>query len=318
MTDVTALDHATSTNLLWTSGELLERGSWTQDLHRTLCDELLAFAARVPSATEASFTYAPEQWPRLALFAQQARRHLQSGDGVLRITGLEALDLSDDHLRCFYVAFGTALGEPLLGYGRLYPVTDRGVSHKQQGVPISMTNAETCFHTDSSSVDLIPDFVGLLCEQPSNQGGDSLVSNALRAHEALSRNDPELLAILEAPMIRDVVTPGKEKTHANLVRNRFPVFSASDRPGGLLFRYMRYWIETGQDRAGAALQPAQVAALDHLDELLQHAENVVRFSLKRGDMLWVNNRIFAHNRTGYCDAPDNVRRLQRMWIQTRK
>ncbi|MCK5943944.1 MAG: TauD/TfdA family dioxygenase, partial [Planctomycetes bacterium] len=58
----------------------------------------------------------------------------------------------------------------------------------------------------------------------------------------------------------------------------------------------------------------ELEALDLLDRLLEAPDNVVRFQLRRGEMLWVNNRRLAHNRTSYRDTPDNVRQLQRMWI----
>jgi alpha-ketoglutarate-dependent taurine dioxygenase len=78
---------------------------------------------------------------------------------------------------------------------------------------------------------------------------------------------------------------------------------------------MRYWIEVGQDKAGQALDDRELRALDLLDEVLARPEHVVRFRLEQGDVLWVNNRVMAHNRTGYEDSPGNVRQLQRMWIQ---
>lgn len=301
-------------SLAWTAAELQRRGTWRCKLPDAAQSELQRFAAAQPTPCVEDFRWQPEQWPCLVAFAQRARRQLLDGDGVLCLRGLDALDLNDAQLRCFYIAFGSALGRPMLQYGRIYPVMDRGASYKTQSVPVSMTNSETFFHTDSSAVDVVPDFVGLLCEQPSNNGGDSLVSNALRIYQTLEREHPELLATLRECKYRDVVTPGKEKTRANLLRNRFPIFEPCDREGGVLFRYMRYWIEIGHKKAGAPLNAVEVAAMDRLDDLLTQQDNVVSFRLERGDILWVNNRLLAHNRTAYHDTPDNVRRLQRMWI----
>lgn len=300
--------------LAWTAAELLRRGTWRRQLPMAAREELQRFAAAQPEPCVEDFEWQPEQWPCLVAFAQLARRQLLTGDGVFCLRGLDALGLTDAQLRCFYIAFGSALGRPMLQYGRLYPVMDRGASYKTQSVPVSMTNSETFFHTDSSAVDVVPDFVGLLCEQPSNHGGDSLVSNALRAYHTLQRDHPDLLESLQQGKYRDVVTPGKEKTRANLMRNRFPIFQPCDREGGVLFRYMRYWIEVGHEKAGAPLDAVEIAALDRLDALLTQPDNVVGFRLERGDILWVNNRLMAHNRTEYRDTPDNVRRLQRMWI----
>lgn len=316
--EVRSADAALAANagspLVWTAAELQRRGTWRCQLPVAAREELQRFAAAQPEPCVDDFQWQPEQWPCLVAFAQRARRQLLHGDGVLCLRGLDALALNDAQLRCFYIAFGSALGRPMLQYGRIYPVMDRGASYKTQSVPVSMTNSETFFHTDSSAVDVVPDFVGLLCEQPSDNGGDSLVSNALRVYRTLEREHPDLLAALQQSKYRDVVTPGKEKTRANLLRNRFPVFERCDRDGGVLFRYMRYWIEVGHEKAGVPLSGVEIQAMDRLDALLQHPDNVVSFRLERGDILWVNNRLFAHNRTAYRDTPDNVRRLQRMWI----
>jgi len=279
-------------------------------------EELLTFVAGEPETAAADFIWQPERWPALLAFVDDVRRELEDGCGVVITHGLAKLSLTAEQQRCFYIAYGSALGTPMLNYGRIYPVVDRGGSHETQSIPVSMTNAETSFHTDSSSIDVVPDFVGLLCETPSHNGGESLISNAIRAYHQMRDEAPDLAALLERPLIRDIVTPGRDKTRENLLRNRFPAFQLCDRTGGLLFRYMRYWIETGQQRAGLPLDPRTLQALDLLDAQLEASDNVLRYDLQRGDILWVNNRRLAHNRTAYRDSPGNVRQLQRMWVRT--
>ena len=300
--------------LSWSAAELQQRGTWLGQLPAAVREELLEFVARYPHATDQAFEWLPAQWPCLVSFGEQVKKQLLTVDGLFCLQGLGPLGLANSHLRCFYIAFGCALGQPMLQYGRLYPVIDRGASYKTQSIPVSMTNAETCFHTDSSAVDVVPDFVGLLCEEPSHQGGDSLVSNAFRVYQILQRQFPQLLAALRRDKYRDVVTPHLPKTYECLLRNRFPIYSASDGPGGVLFRYMRYWIETGHHKLGKALDGIEVEAMDRLDALLQDQANFVKLHLERGDILWVNNRLLAHNRTAYKDSPGNIRQLQRMWI----
>lgn len=306
-------------NPRWSAAELRGSERYRQALPAAVLDELAGWLRDHPTATADSFCWQASMLPATAAFGAALRDELLAGDGLCLLRGLDTLGddtpAGEEQRRIAYLAIGCALGEPMLQYGRLYPVVDRGASYTTQAVPVSMTNAETCFHTDSSAVGVVPDFVGLLCEEPSEQGGDSLVANALRALDALRAEHPEAVALLEQPLVRDVVTPGVEKTRANLLQNRFPVFAPSDRPGGALFRYMRYWIEVGQQKADAPLDDAQREALDRLDEALARDEHVLRFRLERGDVVWVNNRTMAHNRTAYRDTPDNVRRLQRMWIQ---
>lgn len=315
MTAVPAPPTIACPSLWWTAADLARDDRFRRDLPADVGDEFAAFADAAPETTAATFAWQPARLPRLADFGAALRQQLLAGRGLCWLRGLDAFAADEERRRLLFAALGCALGTPMLQYGRLYPVVDRGASYRTESVPVSMTNAETCFHTDSSSVGVVPDFVGLLCEEPSTHGGDSLVSNALRVHAELCREAPDVLALLQRPWTRDVVTPGTEKTLANLRKNRFPVYADSDRPGGVLFRYMRYWIEVGQEKAGAPLDATERKAFDALDALLARADHVVRFRLERGDALWVNNRVLAHNRTAYRDTPGNVRRLQRMWIE---
>ncbi|MCA8953730.1 MAG: TauD/TfdA family dioxygenase, partial [Planctomycetes bacterium] len=200
MTSIAPPPSASSTRR-WTASTLAERGSWRRDVPAAVADEFLALTARRPELTADEFEWQPTELPQLAAFGARLCDDLLDGYGLCRLRGLAALGLTPAQQRTFYFAIGSAIGEPMLQYGRLYPVQDRGKSYTQEAVPVSMTNSETCFHTDSSSIDAIPDFVGLLCEQPSDQGGDSLVSNALRVHDTLRREAPDVLAILSRPWI---------------------------------------------------------------------------------------------------------------------
>ena len=49
----------------------------------------------------------------------------------------------------------------------------------------------------------LPDAVGLLCLRPGREGGTSLVSNAVRAHNRLVADRPELAAALYEPLPYD-------------------------------------------------------------------------------------------------------------------
>ncbi len=84
-----------------------------------------------------------------------------------------------------------------------------------------------------------------------------------------------------------------------------------------MFRYMRYWIEKGHNKAAEPLSDRHLAVFDRLDEILKSKDQALSFQLDKCDILWVNNRTLAHNRTEYRDTPDNVRLLQRMWIRLR-
>jgi alpha-ketoglutarate-dependent taurine dioxygenase len=75
----------------------------------------------------------------------------------------------------------------------------------------------------------------------------------------------------------------------------------------------------GQEKAGQPLTTAQVRALDLLDRVLGDPGLRAEFSLKPGDMFFINNRWIFHNRTAFEDHPDPERRrhLVRLWLRTR-
>ena len=302
---------------VWDARGLARRSSWRITLPADVAGEFGNFCRWHPDrvADADAFEFDPADLPRLCAFAAGVRANLLVGDGVCWISGLSVLGLGPEEHRVFYVALGCAMGEPMTQYGRLYEVADRGASYKESTIPVSQTCAATGFHTDSSARETLPDFVGLLCERPSTRGGESLISNALRARQVLRHESPTALALLEREYVRDVVTPGTERNIDNLRRNRIPVFAPTARVEGTVFRYMRYWIERGQERAGQPLDSEALAALDALDAVLGAPENVVTFQLRASDILFVNNRTIAHSRSDYEDTPGNVRRLWRLWIK---
>lgn len=257
-------------------------------------------------------------WPALAPFAAKVRDELLTGSGVAWIQGRALADFPEPARKLFYLAFGLAMGDVMETYGRLYDVKDTGASYRDTAIPVSQTSAETTFHTDSSARDILPDLVGLLCLYPARLGGESRLSSAVRAYEEIRSSRSDHLAILSREHIRDLVTPGTSKEPAQLLSNRFPIFSIDPETGELTFRYMRYWIEKGQARANLPLTEEHCEALDHLDERLSAKENVVSFRMEAGDILWVNNRTIAHNRTAFQDEPERPRRMTRAWIKLSK
>lgn len=302
---------------VWDARDLESRSTWKQELPDDVGEEFLRLCWQNPEQASdlEAYEFDAGVLPKLAAFARKVRRNLVLGDGIHLLKGLHQLALTAEEQRLFYVAFGRAMGTPMLQYGLLYEVRDRGLSYKDQAIPVSHTGSETGFHTDSSARNTVPDFVGLLCEQPSLRGGESLVSNALQVHTLLRRHAPRALEILYRNFVRDIVTPGTERDRSNLRRNRIPVFARSRRREGILFRYMRFWIEKGQAKAGEPLTDQELGALDILDELISAPEQVVRFHLEAGDVLWVNNRTLAHNRSEFQDTPENMRLLHRMWLK---
>ena len=74
-------------------------------------------------------------------------------------------------------------------------------------------------------------------------------------------------------------------------------------------------IEKGHQRAGLAIRRERIEALDQLDKALCSERLAVRFGMKKGDMLWVNNHTIAHNRTAYTESSEAPRTMIRLWLE---
>src|SRR5262249_35166333 len=124
---------------------------------------------------------------------------------------------------------------------------------------------------------------------------------------------PDLLAVLGQPFHfdrRGGVRAGEGPTAS------FPVFRAAD-DGEMLIRYLRFWIEAGQQKIGMPLTNAQREALDALDGVLCRPELRTEFDLEPGQMFFLNNRWIFHNRTAFTDhtEPEQRRHLVRLWLR---
>ncbi len=299
----------------WTADRLrLDRG-WIVEVEPAMRVEAEQLAEWARTQADPVGAYAPgiATTPALERHADRVGVALRSF-GVARVVGLDPA-LDDLALRMAYLATGLAGGPTLDNYGRLFDVVDRGEDYKKSAVPVSMTRESTSFHTDSSARDTCPDRVGLLCLAPAVEGGESLVSSAVAVHEELRRSAPEMLRLLYRPYMRDVVTPGTERNLEAVRANRFPIYAYDERRGELVFRYMRYWIERAHEMVGEPLLADERAAFDLLDALLADARFASSFTLGRGEQLWVDNRLVAHNRTSFRDDPAAPRRLVRMWTR---
>ncbi len=299
----------------WTAARMYEDLRWTLQVGVEERRDALRLAewARTRAQPEQEYEQGAVAVPALVRLGERVRAELQRGTGIARVVGLGVTGLDDATLRLAYLATGLGTGPALGNYGRLFDVKDRGEDYKTSAVPVSMTREATSFHTDSSARDVEPDHVGLLCLQPAVQGGESLATSAVSVHEELRRVAPDVLPLLYKDYARDVVTPGTERNLDSIRANRFPIFRFDAHHGALTFRYMRYWIERAHGLIGEPLTAAETNALDRLDALLGDARFVLSFTLQRGEMLWVNNRSIAHNRTAFTDDPRAPRTLVRMW-----
>jgi len=246
----------------------------------------------------------------LAPLSNQWLKQLNASPGALRLTS--GAHYNDSELRYLYAITSRALGWLNNRYTYFFDVLDRGLDYTKEAIPVSKTKAETGFHTDSTAKHYFPDIIGLLCLQPAKSGGESLITNAANLLHYITVQHPELKEILHQPWCRDVITPGTVSNTEAILANDIPIFQ-SDTEGGIIFRYMRYWIESAQVKLGREIPTELTKTLDIIDNYFAAPEHAMCFRLERGDMLFVNNRFLCHNRTAFEDG-EKPRLYVRTWI----
>jgi alpha-ketoglutarate-dependent taurine dioxygenase len=242
------------------------------------------------------------------------RAALETGRGFVILTGLPDADVRPDEDRLRYWLIGHVLGRPFeqnVQGTLLYDVRDTG-QDVAYGARFSVTNAESTFHTDNSFGDTVLDYVGLLCLQEAKSGGLSQVVSGRAVYHGLLAEAPDVVEELGRPFHfdrRGGVRPGEAPTV------RFPILER--QRDDLLYRYLRYWIEAGHQKANEPLKPAQTRALDRLDGWLGRRELRAEFLMRRGEMFFMNNRWLLHNRTAFEDhaEPERRRHYVRLWLR---
>lgn len=191
----------------------------------------------------------------------------------------------------------------------LYDVRDTGKS-LEYGVRRSLTNLAQPFHTDGPWLALAPAFVGLFCLQSAQDGGMSRYTSLLTAHNELRRRHADLLPRLYQPFYWDRQAehgPDEPKFA------RHPVFAFDGR--ALSARYYDDYVVNGYALAGKPLDAHGRDALAAMREIVDAPAHWTEFRIETGQLQYLNNRLFAHCRTEFRDAPVSERRrhLIRVW-----
>jgi alpha-ketoglutarate-dependent taurine dioxygenase len=302
----------------WTAASIDDTANWyyslPADALATLGPSLQDLRRHPCPVTALRATPAQHEAWRAAL--QPVHAALATGRGFAILDRVPGERYSVPEAQAIYWLIGQLLGEPFVQNVQgtlLYDVRDTG-QDVAQGARFSVTNYESSFHTDNSFGDDVLDYVGLFCLRTALAGGRSQLVSACAVHNELRAQRPDVLEILCQPFHVDRRGGVKEGQAATA---RHPVFAWDS--GMLLVRYLRYWIESGHQKIGAPLTPAQTEAFDVLDRQLGRADLRVEFDLRPGQIFFINNRWLLHNRTAFTDHPEPERRrhLVRLWLQER-
>lgn len=257
---------------------------------------------------------------------------LYESPGLAVLPGLELAGLGDEECAQLCRRFVSLVGTPR----PLESVAAGDHLLTATGLSGAVDAAALAPHTDRAGPPGPPAVLALLCVRPAPEGGASLLVSGDSVRARLAADRPEVL-----PTLHQDFHFGAER---NLTRTG-PVFSwtadridgqnhgrSDGRPqdrldgrlngrpqdrldGRLQVQYNRFQIERGHQAAGDPLTPAQLAALDAFDDVLDDTTLFLRLSLRRGDLLLLNNNTVLHGRTAYTEHPDPLRRrcLTRAW-----
>jgi len=237
------------------------------------------------------------------------RRELVAGRGFALMRGLPVARYTEREAGTIFYGLGCHIGSPrsqnakghMLGH-----VRDLGLKSTDPSVRIYQTNERQTFHTDSTDV------VGLLCLNRARSGGASLLVSASAIFNEMRSHRPDLLQLLLEPIATD---RRGEVPEGMLPYLLIPVFSYYE--GCLTVFYQRQYIDSAQRFPDAPrLTPLHVEALDMFDRLANDPRLNLAMELEPGDMQFVYNHALLHDRTGFEDWEDAVkkRHLLRLWL----
>jgi hypothetical protein len=265
--------------------------------------QLTADGTSVADATPAMFDDLPLDGTLDAIATE-----LDDGRGLLVLDGLP---VDDDGLA--FWGLGTRLGRPLPQNkrgDRLYLVRDE-TKLGYEGVRGSKSAGALIFHTDAASgyANSLPDTFGLLAVRTARRGGASLALSGHTLYNRLLDERPDVIDTLRQPFCWDrseEAGPGDD-----------PIFRAPILEGhgaDVAVRCNDAWLRRGHHLAGEALTDDQRDALQALHGVLADPSLVVRFELRPGEALLVNNLVVLHNREAFEDDDGPGRLLYRLWL----
>lgn len=298
----------------WTAADVADPERWTLRLDEGHLDELIGGVRAALDRLDdlLDITAADVPLPRLGPELAAIEHELMHGRGFARIAGLPVDDLGEEVATAAYWTIGRHLGEPWPQNAKghvLGTVRDQG---KALDDPTARGNeiggVALPFHSDGS------DLVGLMCLVDGVSGGESLIANAVTAHNRLAERDPDLVAALHEPLpydFRGEQRPGQQAWY------RVPAFT--EHHDRLFVRYIPGFIHASQRHDDAPrLTDRQRAAMAALDELIADPDLQLEMALEPGDIQFINNFHVLHGRRAYVDDPatGRVRYLKRLWLAT--
>ncbi|GAA3028070.1 TauD/TfdA family dioxygenase [Actinokineospora globicatena] len=289
-------------------------GEWVVHLTGAAVAELNAVVARLRRAPLPMLLLRPERFDltESARCMAAVKARLTTGMGLAVVDGLPIEEWTEEEAISVYWLLGQFLAAPVATKwdGTMaFHVRDSG-KRFGYGVRGSTTNIELSFHTDNGFGATLPDYVGLLCLRPAETGGVSRFCSLYSVHNRMLAEHPRLLRRLYEPAYFDRQAehaPGAPKVmSARVLRYDGERLRARLVPG---------LIRRGYDMVGEPMDDLLAAALQRLHEITTDPRLWVDFTIRRGQLQYLNNLECAHFRSAFTDSTDprRTRHLVRVW-----
>lgn len=294
----------------WEPQDIVAADDWIYTLDDTDIGEIAAAAdaAVAQDIDPAAITRNTFPLPHFASVMADVRRELQDGRGVVVLRGLPVAAMGREHAARAFLGIGAHLGTAVSqnAFGHLLGhVRDFGKNYDDPRFRGYQSNAALGFHCDHC------DYVGLLCMQTSQSGGESRIASAVTLYNRMLATRPDLVAVL----CRDFyftrhgeVPAGKPQWY------RQPVFSFHD--GYFSARGVSAYIRKAQGLPGV---PPFTSEQEEAMALYVHTVDAcaadIPFAV--GDIQLLHNHVMLHSRRAFTDWPDVARRrhLYRLWLK---
>ena len=206
-----------------------------------------------------------------------------------------------------FLNFQKGIGYPLSQsiHGERIWMSGSGLFKNDQRARGPYSNRKLGFHTDRCDV------IGFLCLQPAANGGENQIVSSESVQKIVSgRSDLHDILLRLFPYKRHVIDFLNSLPYCLQ-----PIFSITD--GFFCLFLFKVLIERAhQDPDCPNLSNLQMESIDFLDSVCERKEIQTRITLKRGDLLFLNNWTTLHRRTSFEDFPeeDRKRHFLRVWL----
>ncbi len=233
---------------------------------------------------------------------------LHEGRGLFLLRGLPIQDLTTEDCALLYWGFGSHFGiaqpQSVAGDRLGYVRDESGKNRHSRGY---QKRSELSMHTDTT------DILAMMSIVQAKKGGLSGCTSGPAIYNYLLENEPDVLETLCNGFHYPVF--GLRKPGSPLVtEEKYPIFTMAE--GYLSLSYLRAHIDMAFGGLERDATPAEEHALNTFEALTKDPRFCLRFNMKPGEILFMNNYVLLHDRTEFEDDedPEKRRLLFRLWL----